>query len=162
MDTPSSVRAPHFSCYCEARQCRSNLFPLCRCEERDSSLKLRNRLRNLSPSVFARLTLVSRSNLVGLLEIEIATPRQVGARNDKKGKVLTMTKKGAQNDKEGICCASLALDRSGPRGCLKSALVGKGLVPSQFAGAHKGLQYRNFRHMDRLLINVLQVFLHID
>jgi hypothetical protein len=76
--------------------------------------------------------------------------------------VRAMTKRGAQNDKEGICCASLALDRSGPRGCLKSALVGKGLAPSQFAGAHKGLQYRNFRHMDRLLINVLQVFLHID
>ena len=34
------------------------------------------------------------------------------------------------------------------RGCLKtnhtSTLVGEGLVPSQFAGAHKGLPYRVF------------------
>jgi len=92
------------------------------------------------------------------------------ARNDKKGKVLAMIKKGTQNDekrraqnnKEGICRASLALDRSGPRGCLKSALVGEGLVPSQFAGAYKGLPYGSFRHVNRLLINVLQVFLHIN
>jgi hypothetical protein len=31
------------------------------------------------------------------------------------------------------------------RGCLKSALVVEGLVPSQSAGAHKGLPYRRFR-----------------
>ena len=38
----------------------------------------------------------------------------------------------------------------------------EGLVPSQFAGAYKGLPYGSFRHVNRLLINVLQVFLHID
>ena len=28
------------------------------------------------------------------------------------------------------------------------------------SGAHIGLSYRNFRHVDRLLINVLQIILH--
>ena len=41
------------------------------------------------------------------------------ARNDKRGEAQDDEKRRAQNDKESICRASLALDRSGPRGCLK-------------------------------------------
>ena len=84
------------------------------------------------------------------------------ARNDKRGEAQDDEKRRAQNDKESICRASLALDRSGPRGCLKSTLVGEGLVPSQFVGAYKGFHYGSFRHVNKLLINILQVFLHID
>jgi len=105
----------------------------------------------ISPCVVARLT--KSAEAIPWRGNEIAMHLS-GACNGERGE--------AQDDKDGICRASLALDRSGPRGCLKSALVGEGLVPSQFAGAYKGLPYGSFRHVNRLLINVLQVFLHIN
>ena len=58
-------------------------FSLRRCEERDSSLTLRNRLRN--PSFCLCEEHSDEAISVDLAGNEIATPRQVGVRNDTEG-----------------------------------------------------------------------------
>jgi hypothetical protein len=67
------------------------IYLSCYCEERDFSLTLRNRLRNLRPHLSLREAVGDEAIQVRFSGLGIATPRQVGARNDKKVKYVTLT-----------------------------------------------------------------------